>query len=140
MNRYDVIFFDRNVFIGMEDVSVTYGFAEREQNLSLEQAKNILLDAADEFADLPISKKRAAGEKGYYPDEFPVPCAAAVIPHIEGEVPFRFERKSWDIEKGVNKCGGKFLYLKFTKEENAKMIKEELESFESKDKGDYQKE
>lgn len=82
MKTYDILLFKNHVYIGMEDVAITYRQAEKKTNLSLEEAKAILTQAYDAWNnDETVVKERenaAKGERSFYPNQYATPCLAII--------------------------------------------------------------
>ena len=82
MKTYDILLLKNHVYIGMEDVSVTYRQAEKKTNLSAEDAKIMLTQALDAWNnDETVIRERenaAAGRRSYYPNQYETPCMAMI--------------------------------------------------------------
>lgn len=78
----DVILQRNSVYIGMEDVSVTYVDAERLKNVTAEKAAEYVKEKAKAFLESEQYKKAqenaAQGRKSYYPTQWDEPCRAIV--------------------------------------------------------------
>ena len=76
---YDVILQRNNVYIGMEDVSVTYRNEEIKENLSLTDAFKYISDKYEDFITSPqVIRLKEATVRSYYPVEFEMPCRAII--------------------------------------------------------------
>lgn len=115
--NYDVFLQRNSVYIGMEDVSVTYRNEETTVNVTLEEAKKIVATAAEKFANSE-QVQRLAGKSTYYPTQWELPCRAIVAPH--GAVTFHITNYS-DLYK-ANKLGAVDISFSSNTEENIKAV------------------
>lgn len=81
---YDVILQKNNVYIGMEDVSVTYRNEEIKENLSLTDAFKYISDKYEDFITSPqVIRLNEANVRSSYPVTFEMPCRAIMAEHNE---------------------------------------------------------
>lgn len=88
---YNVSLQKNKVFIGMEDVSVTYHDAQMFENISLTEVVDVVTKAANDFAN-DEQVVRLMDNKSYYPIQWNMPCRAVITlsdtPKVERDVNF----------------------------------------------------
>lgn len=82
---YDVIFLQDHVYIGMEDVAITYRHARKEENLSYEELSSLIKQGCKDWENDPVVQKEkelaAQGKRSFYPSAHEAPCTAIICKH-----------------------------------------------------------
>lgn len=82
---FDVILLRDHVYIGMEDVSVTYITAGKMTSVPAEEVLRILEKGCQDWNNDPVvvseRKQREQGKSSYYPNEHSAPCMAVIFDH-----------------------------------------------------------
>lgn len=89
---YDVAVLHDHVYIGMEDVAVTYS-TEKKQGLSAQEVGETIANTVEQWDKDPTVIRERAGNGGYYPNEHKASCRVLVA-----------ESGSEALEKGYCGC------------------------------------
>ena len=77
--KFDLLLQKNRVFIGMEDVSVTYYNEKKLEDIDQTEAMNMIREAYGNFILDDQFKNRP--KRSYYPTEYQKPCRAVIIEH-----------------------------------------------------------
>lgn len=108
--KYDIAFLKDNVFIGMEDVSITYGLAEKKEGLTFRQ---VLSELEKGFFDYNTNEQvlKERENRPYYPNAHNVPVKLVVAKSGELFIPVNYsqlrETKHYDFSDGAKEDGFK---------------------------------
>lgn len=82
--KYEVVLLNDHVFIGMEDVSITYRPRLVAKDVSLENVRAIVKEGFEDWNNdktvIREKELRASGNPPYYPESHNAPCRAIVAP------------------------------------------------------------
>lgn len=77
--KFDLLLQKNRVFIGMEDVSVTYYNEKKLEDIDQTEAMDMIREAYGNFILDDQFKNRP--KRSYYPTEYQKPCRAIIIEH-----------------------------------------------------------
>lgn len=125
---FDVFIQQKHVHIGMEDVVTTYYADRTVEDVSMDQAEQIVRDAAAEFFNSEEYQRHLSNTtRSYYPSQYPTPSNAVIAIHGAVKeynlrnyreisrwedrnvaVSVSFDRKTWEaVESEIDKAFNK---------------------------------